>query len=309
MTSQDRTNNSGILAIVTLATIYGLTAVMARYLSRGLGLFEQWYLRYAIGTVLCVVCFYTQVDYHKFIRLAKRDWLVLLFRSFVGSVIGIALYTLASQKAKIGPVAFMQVVPTTALFGVVLLKEKMSIKQLSLVLLSFFGAALVAVRGLHDLTSFNVGEIYSLVSGALFSLVLIARKWQTNRLNNYEMTVAITTMSFVMDYIISVCLYKRAFIASSHWTNHFTLVLLGASVLGVAINFLSSYGFEHVAAILASSLLDLELVMGALFGYLFYHEALTKRELIGGLIILTAAVSMSQLSRRSPTRPTISIPD
>lgn len=290
--------STGVLALALLALIYGLTAVMARYFGTRTGVFEQWYLRYAIGAIFCIILFHGKISYRKFLHLSQRDAGLIVVRVILGSVIAVALYTLAAQKAKIGPVAFMQVLPTTALLGVILLKERISRLKAALVLLSFLGAAIVVVTDTHDLLTLNVGELLSFVSGALFSLVFILRKWQTKALNNYELTFAVTILGAIFNYILSIILYHRLAPVTASWSTSFMLLLVVAGFLSTLMNLLVSYGFEHVSAVVASSILDLEQVFGCLFGYLIYHETLTPREVIGGLIILGAALSMNRLNNR-----------
>lgn len=155
---------SGLLAIFVLALIFGVTAIFARYLSTETKLFEQWYLRYGIMFILSVIVFHRQVDFRKFRTLPLREWAIVLFRALIGSVLAVALYTLAAEKAKIGIVAFMQVVPSTALFGIFLFHEKVSKARATMILLAFLGASLVVVNNLHDLVGLNMGALWSLIS-------------------------------------------------------------------------------------------------------------------------------------------------
>jgi len=296
MTKKDQAVR-GMLALVGLAGLYGLAGALARYLGHDLGIFEQWYMRYGLACVFAIICFYNKIDLRKLLHLPGREWAVLLFRTIAGSVIAVALLTLAVQQAKIGPVAFMQILPTTALFGVLLFHEKLSWKKGGLLLLSFCGASIVTVSGFNDLSGINMGEVWSLISGAIFSLVLVTRKWHGPSLNNYELTVIMTGMSAIMDYSLSLVLYHRPFIPSEVFTLDFSLVMLLAGAMSVGIHFLMNYGFEHVSSIVASAILDLEMVFGAIFGFVLYGEVLSPREVIGGAVILGAVVLMNQLAR------------
>jgi drug/metabolite transporter (DMT)-like permease len=288
----------GLLAIFVLALIFGVTAIFARYLSTGTALFEQWYLRYGIMFILSVIVFHRQVDFRKFLSLPRKEWAVILFRALIGSVLAVALYTLAAEKAKIGIVAFMQVVPSTALFGILLLHERVSKARAATILLAFLGASLVVVNSFHDLLGLDVGALWSLISGVLFGLQLVTRKWHSKALNNQELTVAIIGSGFVMNYLVSLVLYHRAFVSTAHWSLGFVIVLLIAGCCGVANIFLINYGFEHVSAVIAGNILSLEEVFGALFGYVIYGEVLGLREIAGGLIILGAVIATNYLNNR-----------
>jgi drug/metabolite transporter (DMT)-like permease len=290
---------SGVSALFVLAAIYGLTAVLARYLGHGVGVFEQWYLRYGAAVILALIIFWRRITLTKFLHLSGREWALLLGRAVVGSTIAVALYTLAAQHAKIGTVAFMQEIPSIAIFGVILFHEKLTGPKLVLILLSFLGAAITAVESFHDLSLLNIGAIYSAISGALFALVLVTRRWHSDALNNQEIAIGLMAIGCVVDYVLALFTSHRAFIPLNHFKPAFIFVLLAAGVLSVAINFLANYGFERVDAILAGNILSLEEVFGPIFGYIFYRETLKGHEIIGGLIILLSVICMNQLGRRN----------
>jgi len=290
--------SSGVVALAILAAIFGLTAVMARYFSKGTGVFEQWYLRYSVSFLFTLLIFWKSISLRKFLKLSQREWLIVIFRAILGSVAAVAIYTLAAQKAKVGPVAFMQVLPTTALLGVFLLHEKISIAKIALITLSFLGAAIVVVPSVHDISGFNLGELLSFISGACFSLQFVTRKWHTSELNNQEITLAMVGIGMVLNYALSLLVYHRAFATGADWSIKYTILLVAAGMLSAVMIFLVSYGFEHVSAVVASTILDLEQIFGVIFGYVFYRETLSSREVIGGLVILVAVVLMNQVNNR-----------
>lgn len=301
---------SGLAAITTLALIFGITGVLARYLGQRTGLFEQWYLRYGIMFVMSVIVFHGKVRYKKFLVLPIREWGVLLFRAIIGSVLAVVLYTLAAEKAKIGLVAFMQVLPSTSVLGIFLFHERISKARACTILLAFLGASLVVINGLSDLSTINIGALFSLVSGALFGLQFVTRRWHSKALNNQELTVAIIGLGFIMNYVISLVLYHRFFVSTASWNTHYVLILLAAGCCGVANIFLVNYGFEHVSAVIAGNILSLEEVFGSLFGFIIYHEVLTLRDIIGGLIILAAVILTNELNNREQVKAEmVSVPD
>ena len=299
---QLQATTGGLFAITALAVIFGLTAVLARYLGTNTELFEQWYLRYGIMFPLSILVFHRQVTFRKFLDLPGKEWGIILFRAFIGSVLAVGLYTLAAEQAKIGVVAFMQVLPSTAVLGILLFHERVSRARAGTILLAFLGASLVVVNSLSDLADINMGAVWSLVSGILFGLTFVTRKWHSKKLNNQELTVAIIGAGFVMNYILSLVLYRRFFVSTAQWDMQFVLVLMVAGCLGVANIFLINYGFERVSAVIASNVLALEQVFGTFLGFVFYHETLSLREVVGGLIILGAVILTNQLNNREKVR-------
>lgn len=299
MRDKSATELKGLIALVFLALLYGLTGIMARYLTTDLGIFEQWYMRFFVALVVACLVFRRHIDFTKFKQLSRREGLTILIRSSIGFVLAMWLYALSTHYTTIGSVAAMQIVPMTALFGVVIFHEKVSRTTLGLIVLSFAGAAVVAVENITQLR-FGVGEMMSLASGALFSLSLVLRKKQTGELNNHELVIGVTAVAFVGNYFMHV-------VTGGDWLPHITamkpevtVVLVIAGALSAAMSLLANYGFEHVKATTATVILNLELVFGALFGYLLYREVLTPRQTFGALIVLFASSAVAYLEAKQP---------
>ncbi len=65
-----------------------------------------------------------------------------------------------------------------------------------------------------------------------------------------------------------------------------------------------------MSAVIASNILALELVFGALFGLVIYQELLNPREIVGGIIILAAVILTNQLNNRENVKQQpVPIPD
>lgn len=289
--------NAGIVALIIVTAGFGLMPVLARFLGQGLGLFEQWYIRYAVASVIAIVAFWRQVRWSKFLHLSAREWGVLGFRILSGQVVGLGLFTLASLKADAGIVSFMQVLPVIPLLGIIVFHEHLTRQKAVIIFVAFVGAAMVVVTSIHSLAHLNTGALLSLLSAVFYSAMLVTRRWH-KELNNHEITVAFMVLSGLCAYVISVIFDHRWIIPSSHWDTSFVLVVIGAGVLSVLVNFFISYGFEHVSTIIAGNILSLEEVFGALFGFIFYGQLLDVREMVGGLVILASVILMNFVIRR-----------
>jgi len=284
---------SGVVALVVLAAIYGLTAVMSRYFSLQTSLFEQWYLRFGVASVLTALVFYRKIEYKKFLHASSHELNLMVLRGIIGLVLAAGLYALASQQEKIGIVSLMQILPLTAVFGMLIMHEKLTRQRALLLTMSLIGAIIVLTPKLSAGFGFGSGAIWSLISGALFALTFVLRKKQTGELNNYELTLGTLVVGAIGNYVLSLIMYHRAFVDVTQWSPTLGLLFLGAGLLSALMGLLSSYGFEHVPAITASVILDLELVFGIIFGFLIYREVLSGYEIVGASIILAAIVIMS----------------
>lgn len=297
------TTTSGIVALVALTFIYGLTAVMARFFSDSVGIFEQWYIRFFVAAIVMLIVFHKKIRFNELGKASRKEHGLVAFRGLIGFVLGAGLYALSTQYASIGSVAVMQVVPITALFGWLILHEKVSRETLVLIIISFVGAVLVVMQsgiGIH----FGLGEALSLLSGAFFSLTFVLRKKQTGEFNNYELAFTTTLYGFGGNYLIAVLTTGRILPPSAAFEPGLALLFIGAGILSVMMSLLSSYGFEHVKATTASVILDMELVFGIALGYLFYRELLTSQQLFGALMILFASGAIGYRdAKKQPIAP------
>ncbi|HEY5442101.1 MAG TPA: EamA family transporter, partial [Candidatus Saccharimonadales bacterium] len=67
------------------------------------------------------------------------------------------------------------------------------------------------------------------------------------------------------------------------------LTFVFAAVLMIASNLLL-YGYQHFDVNIATVILATELIFGALFGFILFHEVPQPHELVGGLLIFTGSV-------------------
>lgn len=280
----------GIAALFVLVLIYGITPVMARFFSSHLGVYEQWYLRFFVAACVMALFFRKNIRFRKLLTHSRYEIWLAVVRGALGLGVGAILYALSTKYTTIGSVTAMQIVPFTAVFGVVLLRERLGFSRALLIGVSFVGAFLVAVQDIANLR-FGFGELLSLISGAFFSLSFVLRRKQTGEMNNYELAFMATLVGMCINYLMAV-------ITTGHFLPTqvggsvglmFWCLLLTAGVLSAAMNMLSNYGFEQVRATTASIIMNMELVFGVVLGYLVYREVLTVRQTVGALVILLAS--------------------
>lgn len=290
----------GVAALFLLVFIYGITPVMARFFSNQLGVYEQWYLRFLAAALIMGVVFWKNIRFRKLLTFSHYEWWLTIARGLIGFGGGAVLFALATKYTTIGSVSAMQILPFTAIFGVVLLRERLGLTKALLVVLSFVGAILVAVQDIATLR-FGLGEVLSLVSGALFSLSFVLRRKQTNEMNNYELSFVTTLAGFAINYLLAVATTHRLF-PTHQQSLTLGLLILAAGVLSAAMSMLANYGFEHVHATTASIIMNMELVFGVLFGFLLYREVLTARQTIGALVILVASSTAGYLEAKKTAK-------
>lgn len=283
----------GVLALILLAAVYVSMGLFARYLNTGFLVFQQVYLRVFAAFFLGLICFNKDLDFSKLKKISKKEWSFLIFRAAAIYLFGVTLFTKSINIAKFGNVSFIQSIPITPIFAVILLKERLTWKKLLYILTAFLGVILIAVKDYSQFLVWGKGEFISLISTFFFAAGYTTRKLHSQLLNNKEITQITFFLSFFM--LFAVSLFKGDGLPTAHWHPGLLLVVLGAGLFNVINNFLQNYGFQKVEAILAGNILTLQPVFAVILGLLFYREFPNLQEWLGGVTIILSVIGMNKV--------------
>ena len=290
--SPAKINNAfnGAVALICLAGIYGFIGYFARELAPGLSLWQQLYIRLVLAIPFLWITFLKKINARNCVELLKTEPFLVGLRSICLFVVSVPLYFYATQHAKLGNVAFLQVLPYIFVLGAVINKEKLTKQKIVLMLLAMIGAYMIAVKSGLDFTHIGKGELASIISGVMFSLGFVTRKKHRSKANDYEISLTLMTISILAVIILSI-LTGDQLPHPADVDIRFFILLIVASYLNVAIILLSNYGFRHVRDTFANNIMALEGTFGLLFGYLIYREIPVLREVLGASIILVSAIA------------------
>lgn len=287
----------GVLALILLALVFASMGLFARYLSTSFLLFQQVYLRMLAAFVVGFFVFRKQVNISNYKKLPLKDWSIIVLRAVSYSLFGIILFTQAIIITKYSNVSFIGSLPMTAVLGFILLHEKFIFKKFFLIILAFVGVLIISVKDYSNIFNWGKGETLTLISTVFFSLSYVARKWQSNLLNNKELTVINFLVAFLTVFLVSIFKGDGLPIFGWHWG--LFLAVVGAGIFNILNVFLTNYGFQKVEAVLASNILTLESVFAVVLGFLFYKEVPILNELLGGMAIALSVIAMNRLENKS----------
>jgi drug/metabolite transporter (DMT)-like permease len=217
----------------------------------------------------------------------------------LASVIGIPLqYLIQFQGLKLTTVShaslIVGVIPvllaaTSALF----LKERLRGLEWGALAVSAFGAVLIALSSKHAGNGPSPswrGDLLVLIS--LFAGVGMILC--TKRLIGNHSALQVTAATIIIGTVVLLTWAEL----SHPLRFHFSAAVWGAAIaqglLATAAAYLCwNWGLTHMPASRAGVFLNLEPVVGALLGILVLHESLGKLALVGGLLIISAAVYFS----------------
>lgn len=298
MKLQNKTDKEkGVLSLILLALVFSSMGLFARYLATGFLLFQQVYLRMLAAFIVGFFVFHKQLDLSKLKKISSKDWLIIIVRAVSYALFGIILFTQAIVLTKYSNVSFVGSIPTTAILGFILLKEKFSWKKMLLILLAFLGVLLISVKDYSHIFVWGRGEVLTLISTVFFSISYIARKWQSDLLTNKELTVINFFVAFSAVFIVS--LLKGDGLPLTGWHTGLFMAVIGAGIFNIMNVFLTNYGFQKVEAVLASNILTLESFFAIILGFVFFKEVPLLKELLGGVVIVTSVIAMNNLESKT----------
>lgn len=293
MNMRNSDKHKGVIALILLALVFASMGLFARYLATGFLLFQQVYLRMFAALLICLILFRKQIDFKKFLKISAKDWLIILLRAVSYSLFGIILFTQAILVTKYANVSFISALPMTALLGFLLLGEKFSFKKALYIVLAFIGVFIISVQDYSNIFNWSRGEMITLASTVFFSLSYVARRWQSDFLNNTELTVANFFVAFLAVFLVS--LFKGDGLPLAGWNWGLLFAVIGAGIFNALNVFLTNYGFQKLEAVLAGNILTLEALFAVFLGFIFFGEAPMPRDVLGGAIISFSVIAMNRL--------------
>lgn len=286
----------GLIALLLLAIIYGILPLIPRFLSTSFQLMQQVYLRIFAGFLISLFIFRKQINFGKILKMPLKEWTIIVLRAAIYYLFGVVLYTQALLLTKISNVVLIGAIPSTAVLGFIILREKATLPKLLLVLLSTLGVFIISVKNFSNLFSLGQGEVMALFSTFLASLGFISRRWHGKDLNDREISTLILFFAAFLIFLISTI--KGEGLPVSNWNWGIFLALLLGGFLIAAISFLMNYGFSRVNAVLGSNIIATEPVFAIFFAFLVFRELPVVKEVLGGLFIVGSAIAMNKIENK-----------
>lgn len=163
-----------------------------------------------------------------------------------------------------------------------------------LLLIMALGGVWLVVAPSH--AGFHAGELLGLLSGIFGGVAVLSIK----ELRKTDNALTIFASFSVFGLLGGLCLLPQA--GALPATTHVSwdwLLLLGVGLISVLGQFLFTHGYRDTSIELGTVLALLVPVVAALCGWLWLGEALTRAELVGGVLIVSACVLAGLMERRN----------
>lgn len=289
--------NKGIIAIVLLALVWASMGIFARYLSVKMPIFQQVYVRVLSAVLIGLIVFNKDLNFNKLKKISLKEWLIIITRTIAYYLFGVVLWSLSYTYAKYSNVSFISAIPTTAILGYLILKDRLTLNKFILILVSFLGVVIISVKDFSNLFIWGKGEMLALVSAFCMSFSTILRRKHSGLLNNKELSEVTFFFAFIFLFISSFLFGEG--IPAFEFSIELLIMIILAGLINVLMLFLLNYGFEKIDTVLASNLLTLESVFAIIIGFLLYKELPSVVEFIGGALILLSVIQMNRLEKNT----------
>ena len=174
----------------------------------------------------------------------------------------------------------------TPLLAFLFLKEKLTLAICFYILLAVAGLAVLSIEG----WSVGTGEIFVLISAALFALHIILLGSWSKSFDAYALTVIQLTSCALVAAIPALINGYKAPPDMQVWS-----VVLFTAVFATAFAFvIQTWSQARISTTKVAVILTMEVVFAALFSFMYGMEPFTLRLAIGGSMVLIAMLAIVQ---------------
>ncbi len=272
-----------IFALFLSAILYGLYGIYARLVGMDFGIFTQSWVRYLISTLF--VGSYLFIKGKKF-TITKTDLWWLVVWVFSDTVSELLIFT-SFNKINVGIAYFMLyvgIIFSGYIFGHILYKEKFTFVKVMAAALSVVGMCLILGASWQNENPFYI--MLALVAGAACGF------WYTSTAKLVNFT------DWQLVFINSLSIFFITGLGALIFSESIPRVTFDLTWLGIILYVMTYiaaakfviYGFQKIDSHLGNLIMPLEIVFGALFGYIFLSQTLPAVAWLGGGLIFMAAL-------------------
>lgn len=244
----------GPFLIMIAASLWAIDALLRGVLIKTMPAASIVFYEHLIGFILLLPLFIRSIS--KFKVLSFRDWLTLIGMTIVSSALGTLLFTEALSRSFAlydfaTPILLLKLQPIFVIgLAVIFLKEKLTLRFISLVVVAFIGSYLISF-GAHivPLALTNQAIVYFLSLGAAFSwgAGTILSKTALKKLTFSEATVIRYALAVPVTFVFMLSLHQVRGIAELEMSQVFRLIAI-AFTTGAAAIFIYYKGLQRTEA-------------------------------------------------------------
>lgn len=275
-------STKGFISLIGVGVLFGISGVIAKYLSTFLTAYQVVSLRFLVAFILIFIIFIFTKSKIKFSKVSTLS----LFIFAVTFPLSVVFFTLAIFNTTVALAVFSFYISTLVssfVLGRVLFNEAISKnKQISLVCIFI---ALLIITNPFKSFSLDIGFVYGLLSGILQTITSYYQKTLGKSFSRNSLLLVQTFVGFLVGLIMLSFINQPLFVSLS-LIPIMVIVFFGAIFL--LISYLFLIGFKYTNLNTGSILISSELLFGPLFAFLLLGENVSSTIFTSGLFILLA---------------------
>ena len=249
----------------------------------------------------CYVAFFL----YKRIPLPKgKEWVPILFLSFLNFMISNGLSTLALQykiSAGLGAIIGAIFPLWIVVIGLFIAKEKMPAKAMIGLLLGFSGVCVIFYDHLHDFLNpkFQLGILFSVIATWTWAIATLYTKKQASYFNPYFSLGLQMVISGIVLYSFSAASGKAVPLSAIQWQSWASIAYL--VIFGSLIAFICYlYALQNLPTEQVSIYAYVNPMVAVLCGWIIFNEKVTVFITAGGLITLLGVYLVNKAFKAVP---------
>lgn len=194
------------------------------------------------------------------------------------------LFTTAG-KASFITTLYILIVPILALL---IMKNKINLATWVAIILGAIGLYLLAIPSRASF-SINKGDFVVFIGAFFWAAHILIIDYFTKKVSPVKLSFIQFLIMTILSAIVAILFEKETATIQNIMLSWKSIAYAGFFSSGIAYT-LQMVGQKYTNPVLASLILSLESVFGALSGYLFLNEILTKREFLGCAVVFVAII-------------------
>lgn len=274
----------GVASLLTVGVLFGLSGVIAKYLSGWLNPYQVVEYRFAIA--FFIATFVLLVTKQK-LSFSKIDPKALVFFALTFPV-SVIFFTLAIFNTTVSLAVFSFYISTLVssfVVGKIFFGEQ--ITKNKKIALFFILLAVIAFTDPFKNFNLQIGFVYGIISG-IFQTIASSYQKTLGKSTNRISLLFIQTLTGIIVASSALIYTSNPILVALPTTALLISFVFGAIFL--AISYLFLVGFKYTNLNTGSILVSSELFFGPFFAYTLLSEKLGVTELIGGLLIAISII-------------------
>ncbi len=276
----------GTILLVLTYLFFSVMELTAKELALKFNPFLIVFARYLSQLILLLIIFNRQFKTH----LKSKHKPLQILRGALLMITTCFMFTGLSHLQFAENISIYMIGPViTTILAIFILKEKITLKQIVVVIIGLIGALIIASP---DESGFNYAVVFPFLAALCFSFFTISTKF-LNTSDSNQTTLLFTAITGTLLSLPFIIIFWK-------WPDlNDTILMLCLGLLATIGHFLFIEALKVINASFAAPFVYLTVLLAAFWGYLLYNEIPSQNTFIGAFLIIISGFIITRLKRKN----------